>query len=429
MKTLFLCLLALAQFTAFNTLKAQSYTSWFTGDEADTTTVTQPGIVLMGGAGEHDNAMRWFLERANGGDVVVIRASGSDGYNDYLFSDLGVEVNSVQTILFNTPSASINPYVIEQLFNAEAIWIAGGDQYDYISYWQGTAVEDAINNLINVKGGPVGGISAGMAVLCGNYFSAQNGSAQSDVVLNNPFHSTIQLGDNDFLEVPYLSNVVTDTHYDDPDRRGRHATFLARKYVDTGNPTFGIACDEYAAVSIDENGQARVWGDAPNYDDYVYFIRPNCDVGLPEFCEEGEALTWNYNGLALAVLRFNSIDDGSDWFDLNNWVDHQGGEWLAWSVIAGNLQEVPTVAPDCSVGIERTIAKELHVYPNPSAGFVHVDGVFGPMELSVYSNDGRKVKTFNLTENQNRIDLSELTEGTYIIKWDGGSEVIQRIGK
>jgi cyanophycinase-like exopeptidase len=38
--------------------------------------------------------------------------------------------------------------VIEQLLNAEAIWIAGGDQFDYVSFWQGTPVEDAINNFL-----------------------------------------------------------------------------------------------------------------------------------------------------------------------------------------------------------------------------------------------------------------------------------------
>ena len=42
----------------------------------------------MGGASEDDNAMKWFLERANGGDVLVLRATGADGYNDYLFSSL-----------------------------------------------------------------------------------------------------------------------------------------------------------------------------------------------------------------------------------------------------------------------------------------------------------------------------------------------------
>jgi cyanophycinase-like exopeptidase len=80
--------------------------------------------------------MKWFLERADGGDVVVIRVSGEDGYNDYLYSDLGIEINSVETILFNSADASNDDYVINQIENAEALWIAGGDQWDYVSYWK-----------------------------------------------------------------------------------------------------------------------------------------------------------------------------------------------------------------------------------------------------------------------------------------------------
>ncbi|MDG2505215.1 MAG: cyanophycinase, partial [Crocinitomicaceae bacterium] len=75
----------------------QSFNSYFIGNELDVTVASLGGICLMGGAAEDDNAMKWFLERANGGDVLVIRTSGSDGYNNYLYNDLGTEVNSVET--------------------------------------------------------------------------------------------------------------------------------------------------------------------------------------------------------------------------------------------------------------------------------------------------------------------------------------------
>ena len=89
-----------------NLLNAQSYTSYFTGSSLDTDTDPFGGVCLMGGATEDDNAMIWFLEQANGGDILVLRASGSDGYNDYFYSDLGVNVNSVESIVFNNASAA-----------------------------------------------------------------------------------------------------------------------------------------------------------------------------------------------------------------------------------------------------------------------------------------------------------------------------------
>jgi hypothetical protein len=46
---------------------------------------------MMGGRSEHDEAMHWFLEQSKGGD--------------YFFSDLGVEVNSVETLATTLPFA------------------------------------------------------------------------------------------------------------------------------------------------------------------------------------------------------------------------------------------------------------------------------------------------------------------------------------
>ena len=107
---------------------AQSYTSYFTGNIADATASPLGGTCMMGGARENNDAMRWFLERSGGGDILAIRAFGSDGYNDYLFSELGIPVNSVETIVFNNPQAASDSYVLEQIANTEAIWMAGGNQ-------------------------------------------------------------------------------------------------------------------------------------------------------------------------------------------------------------------------------------------------------------------------------------------------------------
>jgi len=90
----------------------------------------------MGGASEDDNAMTWFLQQANGGDILVLRTSGSDGYNNYMYSELSAGVNSVETIVFNNSSASNESYIHQKIQQAEAIWFAGGDQWNYISYWR-----------------------------------------------------------------------------------------------------------------------------------------------------------------------------------------------------------------------------------------------------------------------------------------------------
>jgi cyanophycinase-like exopeptidase len=225
---------------------AQGYTSYFTGNPTNVTTNPDFGVCLMGGATEHDNAMIWLLQKANGGDVVVLRSTGSNGYNDYLYSQLGVSVNSVETLVITSVAGATNPYVLNKVANAEMIWFAGGDQYNYVSFFKDNALEDLINQHVTTKHAPIGGTSAGMAILGGKYFSAENGTVTSAQAMNNPYASNVTLGGYDgtpvptFLKVPNLGNVITDTHYDSPDRKGRHATFIARFKADFGTTSYGL---------------------------------------------------------------------------------------------------------------------------------------------------------------------------------------------
>ena len=103
----------------------------------------------MGGRTEDANAMRWFLVRADGGDVLVLRASGSDGYNDYFFDELGLTLNSVETIVFNNASAANDAYIHTAIREAEAIWLAGGDQSRYVDYWRGTVIDSLIRDAVS----------------------------------------------------------------------------------------------------------------------------------------------------------------------------------------------------------------------------------------------------------------------------------------
>ena len=225
------------------TLSAQTYTSWFTGNTTDLAVEPLGGTCMMGGASEFDPAMQWFLDRANGGDVLVLRASGSDGYNDYMYTDLG-GVNSVETILFNSAAASSDVYVLDRIAKAEAIWFAGGDQGNYVNYWRNSPVMTAINDALSQRHIAIGGTSAGMAILGSCYFSAQNGSVLSSEALSDPFNTYMTVDCTPFLQVPYMANTITDTHYDNPDRRGRHFTFLARMAQQGDSVAYGIACNE-----------------------------------------------------------------------------------------------------------------------------------------------------------------------------------------
>lgn len=398
-------------------LVAQDYDSYFTGDDVDVTPETLGGLVLMGGATENDQAMQWFLEKANGGDVVIIRTSGSDGYNDYLYSQLGVSVNSVESIVMNNAAAANDPYVITQIENAEALWIAGGNQWTYVNEWKDQGVGNAVNYLLNEKGAVVGGTSAGMAVLGGSYFSAENGTIQSATALSDPFHNSITLGHGDFLNAPYMDNVVTDQHYNNPDRRGRHVTFMARIEFDLGERAFGIASDEYTAVCVEPDGTARAFGDYPEYNDYVYFLQSNCQKEGPEVIEDGIPLTWDRDNEAIQVYKVPASNDGQNTFDLNNWEAGSGGSWQYWWVEEGTLMTNENgEVPNCAVSVVESNSLTAQVHPTITSDFVEVLVDAPTWHWQLYDLNGRQIASGNEMNNITRIDLSGQNSGMYVLE-------------
>ncbi|MEM1033029.1 MAG: hypothetical protein AAGN82_21965 [Myxococcota bacterium] len=101
---------------------------YLTGADADAdVTPLGPGLIVMGGGADVDSAFRWQRDRVAGGDVVVLRTSGSDGYNGYLFDDIG-GVDSVETLLVTTRTLANDPWVAARITGAEAVFMAGGDK-------------------------------------------------------------------------------------------------------------------------------------------------------------------------------------------------------------------------------------------------------------------------------------------------------------
>ena len=419
MKQVSIFLIGLMPFFALS----QSYTSYFTGNTVDMIVSPTPpgGLCMMGGASENDEAMKWFLERAYGGDVLVIRASGSDGYNDYMYTNLGINVNSVETIVFNNSSASYDPYVLDKLSKAEAVWIAGGDQWDYVSYWRGTPVDSLINDGIANRGMAIGGTSAGMAIQGRYYFSAENGTVTSTTALQNPLDNNITVDSASFILNQFMQDVVTDSHYDDPDRKGRHVVFMSHLLQKYGVNAKGIACNEYTAVCIDENGLARVYGEYPQYDEFAYFISINCDLDgsttTPEVFSAAAPLTWNYSGEILKAYKVPGTMAGTNTFDLSDWQAGSGGEWYNWSVDNGTFTEVPSTAPVCASGASEIVAKEFSVAPVPTNDEVQIQFVSGgERTIELVNMRGNQLSRTQSSNMNAMIDLSDLPSGVYLLK-------------
>jgi len=142
---------------------------------------------------------------------------------------------------------------------ADAIFIAGGDQARYIRFWKGTAVNAALNAHVRA-GRPIAGTSAGLAILGGySYGALDGGSVTSRRALRDPMGRAVTL-DSDFLAMPYLSNVVTDTHFGKRDRLGRLIVFVARAAQRSGQQNMvGLGVDEDTALCVEADGTGQVF--------------------------------------------------------------------------------------------------------------------------------------------------------------------------
>ncbi len=282
-----------------------SYEYYVVGSSSDVTRATTFGEILMGGGTDVDAAFQWMINKSGGGDFVVIRVTGTDAYNPYIYG-LGA-VDSVETIIIKNLAAASDPFVVNKIRNAEALFIAGGDQNDYVKLWKGTPVEDAIHYLVT-RNVPIGGTSAGLAVMGEFLFSAANGTIDSPTALSNPYNGKVALN-RDFLVLPNMDGIITDSHFVTRDRMGRLVTFLARIVKDSWAGTAkGIGIDEMTALAVEANGTATVLGSGA-----AYFLRT---PGAPEVCLSKKALTYRN----LSVYRVS----GSATFNFASWTGTGG---------------------------------------------------------------------------------------------------------
>jgi cyanophycinase len=280
------------------------------GSPTDIQTKSQGGFALLGGGKDLDRAFQWMCERSGGGDFLILRASGDDAYNPYIQGLC--HVNSVATLVLPDRAAAEDPFAATTIRNAEAVFIAGGDQANYINFWMGTPVQQALNEAI-ARNIPIGGTSAGLAVQGEFIYSAQGDAPDGPPLnsletLSNPFNPRVTIV-HQFLDNPLLKEVITDTHFSARDRMGRTLVFMARILQDgRARHIRNIAVDERTAVLLEPDGMGTVVGAG-----FAYFLQATQN---PADCKASTPLT--FRGVTVRSLRANER------FSVLQWSSSEG---------------------------------------------------------------------------------------------------------
>ncbi|HRN26101.1 MAG: Type 1 glutamine amidotransferase-like domain-containing protein [Ignavibacteriaceae bacterium] len=216
-------------------------------------------VCAIGGGSEDynnwsDAPYSWIVQKSDSGKIIIIDVADATSWLPTYFMSFGADTAYNKTI----PSIAVanQQATYDELITAKAIFIRGGDQWEYIRLWKGTKVDSAINFVFQ-NGGVIAGTSAGAAVLGNVDFSAQNGSAYPDEALRNPFYNRMKF-ENNFLNL--VPNVLFDTHFTERARQGRLIAMIYNQHYNTSVDLIGVGIDDRTAICISPNGTGEVMG-------------------------------------------------------------------------------------------------------------------------------------------------------------------------
>lgn len=263
---------------------------------------TEAALMLMGGGKWPHKAFAWFAAKGGHGHFVILRASGEDDMQRELYTEVG-GVASVQTLVFHNREAASDPQVLEIVRHADGIFIAGGDQSNYVNFWKGTPLNVALNQHVE-HGKPIGGTSAGLAILGAYAYGAMDGgSITSKEAMRDPLGKAMTLV-GDFMHLPNMQRVITDTHFHVRDRLGRLISFVANLRHAGHADVVGLGVDQDAALCVDGHGIGRLF---TINNGFAWLVQPK---GAPDRIEAGKPL--DYLGTRITGVGTQSRIDLDD---------------------------------------------------------------------------------------------------------------------
>lgn len=222
-------------------------------------TSAQGSICAVGGGSEDygswsDKPYSWIVKKADSGRIAVLSYSSQTDWIPNYFKSLGA--SGVEKLIINSRETADSEEIYSRIVSSEGIFIKGGDQWKYYSYFKDTRTEEAIKVVYN-NGGIVAGTSAGAMILGEFIFSAENGSAHSRESLLNPKGRDITI-EKDFISLH--PNLLFDTHNIERGRIGRLIAFWLNIFNEEGRNITAVGIDDKTALCIDENKIGRVMG-------------------------------------------------------------------------------------------------------------------------------------------------------------------------
>ncbi len=217
-------------------------------------------IMIAGGGTENygewsDTPYGWVVSQAENRKIAIITYDDSpSSWLPNYFESLGAE--EATNFSVSSRQEADEQALYDALITYDGVFFKGGDQFNYYDYYKDTKLQQAVEEIYE-RGGVLSGTSAGLAILSGVFFSAENGTVYSHEALENPNNQYMTL-ENDFLNV--FPGFIFDSHFAERARFGRLAGFMGHWKLNHDEGITGIGVDDKTAFCISREGIGRAYG-------------------------------------------------------------------------------------------------------------------------------------------------------------------------
>ncbi len=303
----------------------------------------------------------------------------------------------------------------------------------------GDGTEDNfVARTVTITGGPYGGALAGTYVEAETllnekpYFVLSDPSNAYDGQIAITWNtSTLASGLTEAWELNFLSggtgqpfayngadtDLVPQNGWDDSTMGvsgdGTEDNFVARTVTITGGPYGGALAGTYVEAETLLNEKP-------------YFV-----LSDPSNAYDGQiAITWNTSTLASGLTEaweLNFLSGGTGQPFAYNGVDTDLVPQNGWDDSTIGISGDGTVN-NVLTAINADTDFSFNVYPNPASDFIVVN-LSSDATLTIYNTSGSAIKTLELNSDKNTIDISNMSNGIYLlsIKLNGETKVIKII--
>ena len=217
-------------------------------------------LFIVGGGRQPDGLVTRFIEMAGGPGaariaVIPLASSNPAGSGTGKVEHLQ-EYGAEAFVLLTSGDSARDPAVRDRLNGATGIWFTGGDQSRITSALDGTPLLATIREA-NLRGVPIGGTSAGAAIMSPLMITGSQVLADEDTIgYHGDTFSRIARGSIEVVPgFALLPRVIVDQHFV---RRERHNRLISAVLERPDH--IGIGIDESTALEVTSSGRWQVHG-------------------------------------------------------------------------------------------------------------------------------------------------------------------------